>query len=90
MAFTAPPAFTLRAKKADIQAHIGRRGDCTEGGRYTLLVESRDGYQNLCRLITRMKLRAGTKNPKPGMEAAATFDDLDEFSRRTDLPHGRR
>src|SRR5208282_4525738 len=28
------------------------------GWRYTLLVKSRTGYQNLCRLITRMKLRS--------------------------------
>ena len=48
--------------------------------RYTLLVQSRAGYQNLCRLITRMKLRAGTKNPKPGREPAATPEDFTEFS----------
>ncbi|MGH9554609.1 MAG: error-prone DNA polymerase, partial [Terriglobales bacterium] len=35
-----------------------------------LLVESRLGYQNLCRLITRMKLRAEKS------AGAATFDDL--------------
>jgi error-prone DNA polymerase len=36
-----------------------------------VLVSSREGYQNLCRLITRMKLRA------PKGEGALTFDDLD-------------
>jgi error-prone DNA polymerase len=45
-----------------------------------VLVKSRTGYQNLCRLITRMKLRVGTKNPKPGGEAAATPEDLAEFA----------
>jgi len=39
-----------------------------------LLVETRAGYQNLCRLITLMKLRA-PKHAKPG-EVAATFDEL--------------
>jgi error-prone DNA polymerase len=38
--------------------------------RLPLLLESRTGYQNLCRLITRMKLRA-----KKG-EGAATMDEL--------------
>jgi error-prone DNA polymerase len=72
--------FHMAAKKVHVQAHIGAEVTAKEGGRYTLLVESRAGYQNLCRLITRMKLRAGTKNPKPGHEAAATFEDFAEFS----------
>jgi len=72
--------FHMSAKKAGIRAHIGAEITAKEGGRYTLLVESREGYQNLCRLVTRMKLRAGTKIPKPGHEAAATVDDLREFS----------
>jgi error-prone DNA polymerase len=74
------PRFHMSAKKAGIQAHIGAEITAKEGGRYTLLVESRTGYQNLCRLVTRMKMRAGTKNPKPGHEAAATFEDFREFS----------
>jgi len=36
-----------------------------------VLCESQEGYQNLCRLITRMKLRA------PKGEGALTFEDLD-------------
>src|SRR5262249_46141653 len=42
--------------------------------RYPLLAESRAGYQNLCRLITRMKLRA-----KKG-EGAATPEEFAEFA----------
>ncbi len=72
--------FHMSAKKAGIQAHIGAEVTAKEGGRYTLLVQSRTGYQNLSRLITRMKLRAGTKNPKPGNEPAATFEDFTEFA----------
>jgi error-prone DNA polymerase len=72
--------FHSAAKKTGIRAHIGAEVTAKEGGRYTLLVASRQGYQNLCRLITRIKLRAGTKNPKPGCEAAATCEDFAEFS----------
>ena len=52
------PRFYLAAKKIPIQAHIGAEVTSGEGWRYPLLVASREGYQNLCRLVTRMKLRA--------------------------------
>ena len=52
------PRFHLAAKKLSIRAHIGAEVTSAAGWRYPLLVESREGYQNLCRLITRMKLRA--------------------------------
>src|SRR6266513_1936530 len=57
-----------------IAAHIGAEVTCTDGNRYPLLAESRTGYQNLCRLITRMKLRA-----KKG-EGAATPEEFAEFA----------
>ncbi len=50
--------FHLAGVKAGIQAHIGAEVTASGGGRYVLLVKSREGYQNLCRLITKMKLRA--------------------------------
>jgi error-prone DNA polymerase len=68
------PRFHMAAKKAGIRAHIGAEVTSTDGHRYPLLAESRAGYQNLCRLITRMKLRA-----KKG-EGAATPEELAEFS----------
>jgi error-prone DNA polymerase len=40
-----------------------------------LLCASQTGYQNLCQLITRFKMRETTK-----AEGAATLDDLEEFS----------
>jgi len=43
-----------------------------------LLVETRTGYQNLCRLITKMKLRV-PKHAKPG-ECVATEDELREHA----------
>jgi error-prone DNA polymerase len=46
-----------------------------EPPRIVLLCESQVGYQNLCQLITRFKMRESTK-----AEGAATFDDLEEFS----------
>ncbi len=51
------PRFYLAAKKISVRAHIGAEVTSAQGWRYPLLVESREGYQNLCRLITRMKLR---------------------------------
>jgi error-prone DNA polymerase len=52
------PRFHLAADKISLRAHIGAEVTSENGWRYPLLVESREGYQNLCRLITRMKLRA--------------------------------
>jgi len=69
------PRFYQAAKKQDLRAHVGAEVTSAEGFRYPLLVESRRGYQNLCRLITRMKLRA------PKGEGAITESDLGEYAR---------
>src|SRR6266851_3797874 len=69
------PRFHLAAKKVGIRAHIGAEITCTNGFQYPLLVENRTGYQNLCRLITRMKLCA-----KKG-EGAVTPEELSEFAK---------
>src|SRR3954465_8346422 len=55
------PRFYLAANKSSVKAHIGAEVTSAFGWHYPLLVKSREGYQNLCRLITRMKLRAGKK-----------------------------
>jgi len=68
------PRFHQAAKKLGIRAHVGAEVTCTDGHRYPLLAESRHGYQNLCRLITRMKLRAAKG------EGAATPQEFSEFS----------
>ena len=52
------PRFHLAMKKLERKAHIGAEISCVEGGRLSLLAASREGYQNLCRLLTRMKLRS--------------------------------
>jgi error-prone DNA polymerase len=46
-----------------------------EPPRIVLLCTSQTGYQNLCQLITRFKMRETTK-----AEGAATLEDLEEFS----------
>jgi error-prone DNA polymerase len=79
------PRFHLIANKIGIRAHIGaevtatvnsprtHEGPCGEF-RLPLLVSSRTGYQNLCRLITKMKLRA-----KKG-EGSVTAQELEEHA----------
>src|SRR5579871_4078166 len=47
-----------------------------EPPRLSLLCETREGYQNLCQLITRFKLRETTKQ-----EGAAKLTDFEEYSR---------
>jgi error-prone DNA polymerase len=47
----------------------------TEPPRLPLLCESRVGYQNLCQLITRFKMREKTK-----VEGAAIWDDLQQYA----------
>ena len=69
------PRFHMAAKKAGIRAHVGAEVTATDGSRYTLLVETRAGYQNLCRLITRMKLRATSKG-----EGAVAQEELAEHA----------
>ncbi len=55
------PRFHMAAKKTGIRALIGAEINATQefklSYRFTLLAENRSGYQNLCRLITRTKLR---------------------------------
>jgi error-prone DNA polymerase len=67
------PRFHLAAKKLGIRALIGAEVASEEGSRFTLLVENRRGYRNLCRLITRTKFREG----KPGKPENPHATDLD-------------
>jgi error-prone DNA polymerase len=68
------PRFYMAAKKIGAKAHIGAEITGEDGDLYPLLVENRTGYQNLCRLITSMKLRA------PKGQAAASQEELYRFS----------
>ena len=71
------PRFHMAAKKLELKAHIGAEVTaCSlhDKFRLPLLVSSRAGYQNLCRLITKMKLRA-----KKG-EGAVQKEELEEHA----------
>ncbi len=74
------PRFHFAAKKAGIRAIVGAeltvRGQDPEATppclwRLPVLIESREGYANLCRLITQMKLRS------PKGEGALDLEELD-------------
>src|SRR5580704_16330138 len=79
------PRFHLAAENAKLKAHIGAEVTCNAlssvpsclggGFRLPLLVASRAGYQNLCRLITKMKLRVGRKEG-----ASASGHDFIEYA----------
>jgi len=85
------PRLHKEAKRLGLRALIGAEVVGEGGLIYPLLAETREGYQNLCRLITKIKLRA----PKGGGEA--TIDEVAEYARgliclaRTDAaPHLER
>ncbi len=68
------PRFYKACREAGIRALVGARLSLEDGSRLPLLVESRLGYQNLCQLVTRMKLRS------PKGEGSISMDELEEFS----------
>jgi error-prone DNA polymerase len=70
------PRFHLAARRAGIKAIIGAEltmaiGTAASVFRLPVLVESREGYRNLCRLVTRMKLRS------PKGEGALAIEEID-------------
>lgn len=65
------PRFHMAAKRYQIKAHIGAEISLAENGNLPVLVESRSGYQNLCRLITTAKLRTKKK-----IVATSTLEEL--------------
>jgi error-prone DNA polymerase len=80
------PRFHLAAKKLKLKAHIGAEITSLIGcarasnlPRLPLLCASRAGYQNLCRLITRTRLRA-PKYPA-NLPQRGTLTDNDELTR---------
>ena len=80
------PRFFAAARKAGVRALVGAAISLDQPGlkkgalnavldrRLTLLVENRRGYQNLCRLLTRIN----TRSPKG--EGRATWADIDDYS----------
>jgi error-prone DNA polymerase len=68
------PRFHLAAQKAGITAHIGAELTCTPALSYPVLAETQLGYQNLCRLATRMHMRAAKG------EGSIAESELEEFA----------
>jgi len=68
------PRLYRACNRLGLSALVGAEITLADGSRLPLLVEDREGYQNLCRLLTRMKMRA------PKGEGAATFEELAEFA----------
>lgn len=68
------PRFYTAAKEAGIRPLVGSELTMTDGSVLPILVKSRTGYKNLCRLISRAKLRS------PKNESAIDWSELSEFS----------
>ncbi|HEX7288323.1 MAG TPA: error-prone DNA polymerase [Candidatus Angelobacter sp.] len=76
--FYGSPRFHMSAKKAGMRAHVGTEltvADESGTSNYPLLCATRAGYQNLCRLITKTKLRV----PKHA-ESVAKLNELEEHA----------
>jgi error-prone DNA polymerase len=52
------PRFHLACRRAGVRPLLGAEARLEDGARLPLLATSRAGYQNLCRLLSRMHLRA--------------------------------
>ncbi|MEX2223601.1 MAG: DNA polymerase III subunit alpha [Candidatus Rokuibacteriota bacterium] len=68
------PRLYRACNRLGLSALVGAEITLADRSRLPLLVEDREGYQNLCRLLTRVKMRA------PKGEAVATFEDLAELA----------
>src|ERR1041385_3051670 len=76
--FYGSPRFITDTQLSGLRAHVGAElsvSDELATRYYPLLCETRTGYQNLSRLITRTKLRV----PKH-TESFARFDELEEYA----------
>src|SRR5271154_483159 len=74
------PRFHMIAKSNGIKSHVGAELSVGEtlasrSSYHPLLAANRVGYQNLCRLITKTKLRANKNKP-----TAATLAELEEHA----------
>jgi error-prone DNA polymerase len=68
------PRFYTAARESNVRPIVGSELTMVDGSVLPVLVQSRTGYQNLCRLITRAKLRA------PKSQNAIDWPELAEFS----------
>jgi len=68
------PRFYRACTRLGLTPLVGAEISMRDGGRLPLLVEDREGYRNLCRLLTRIKMRA------PKGQGAAGWEDLEEYA----------
>ena len=69
--------FHNAARKAGITPLVGAEVTAKDGFRYPLLAETRQGYQNLCRLLSKIKLREANGEQD---KAAASWEDMAEHA----------
>ena len=67
------PRFHTAAQESKIRSLIGCELTMEDGSVLPVIVQSRNGYQNLCRLLSRAKLRA------PKNESSIGWNELSEF-----------
>jgi error-prone DNA polymerase len=69
----AAPRFYGAARECGIRPIVGSELTMEEGSVLPVLVQSRNGYQNLCRLLSRARLRS------PKNESSIRWSELSEF-----------
>jgi error-prone DNA polymerase len=72
------PRFHMAAKKTGIKAHVGAEVTITDendAANLPLLCASQQGYRNLCRLLTKTKLRVPKHSP-----TSAQLSELQEYA----------
>jgi error-prone DNA polymerase len=65
--------FHRAAENAGVHAIIGSELTLADGSRLPVLVEDRDGYRNLCRLVTGLKLGAPKGQGRIGLDDLAPY-----------------
>ena len=73
--FQGAPRFYAAAREAGLHAIVGTELPMEDGSALPVLVESRVGYQNLCRLLTRAKLRSAKGEEQVGWGELAEFGE---------------
>ena len=66
------PRFYRACTRLGITPLVGAEISMRDGSRLPLLIEDGEGYRNLCRLLTRIKMRA------PKGEGTAGWEDIEE------------
>src|SRR5580692_5317576 len=67
------PRFHAAAQESKIRSLIGCELTMEDGSVLPVIVQSRNGYQNLCRLLSRARLRS------PKNESSIRWSELSEF-----------